>query len=383
MVSIIIPVYNTIQYLPDVISDVQAQTYTDFEAVFVDNGSEDGSLELLKEAASKDERIKVLVCDKRGAGAARNLGLETARGEYIQFLDSDDRFDKQLLEKSVEKAEELNTDILMFDVCCFRDEDGMDMFSEWFVRRDKLPEKEVFSWKDCQETIFNLSYSVVWNKLIRRDLIVRCATRFEEISYGNDIFFIHRIMLEAEKIAFLDMPLVRYRQDRQGALTTPHNRSKDPFCLVNVMKRFAVWLKKYDHWNDVKISFLNYAALCFTGGLESLDPSGFFEVYPEAKRVLFEEFGLYPQVIDNRDPDVGKKISCMKDSDAGEYLFWLMKTYGTQSFENFTWAFNEKRLNDIMKTKKRWYFDSTRIPKNSRVILYGAGDVGREIMISF
>ncbi len=383
MVSIIIPAYNTGLYLPDVISDIQSQTYEDFELIIVDNGSEDDSLEIIQAAAAKDRRIKVLSCATKSAGAARNIGLEAAGGEYIQFLDSDDRFDKHLLEESVKKAKELNTDILMFDVTCFRDEDGMEMFSEWFVRRDKLPPKDVFSWKDCPESIFNLSYSVVWNKLIRKDLIERCSVRFEEIPYGNDIFFIHRIMFEADRIAFLDRPLVRYRQNRQGALTTSAQRRRDPLCLVKTMKRFASWLKKNDHWDDVRISFLNYAALCFTGGLESLDPVSYFEVYPEAKRVLFEEFAISSEDVDQRDPDIREKINLMKDSDAREYLFWLMKSYSTQSFERLTWAMNEKRLNNVMKTEKRWYFDCSRIPEGSRVIIYGAGDVGRDYYRQF
>lgn len=378
MISIIVPVYNTKQYLTDAISDILSQTYKDFEVIFVDNGSDDGSREILISAAEKDDRIRIIDCEKKGAGAARNLGIKAATGEYIQFLDSDDRFDECLLEKAVERAERCRADILIFDVQCFRDEDGMEMFSEWFIRRDKLPGKEVFSWKDCPDTIFNLSYSVVWNKLIRKDLIDRTSVLFEDIPYGNDIYFIHCLMLEAERITFLDTPLVRYRQERQGALTTTQQRKEDPFCLVNVMKRFFMWLKGNDYLEYVKISFLNYAALCFTGGLESLDSEGFFMVYPEAKKVLFEEFGLSPELIDLRDPDIREKIDRMKDSEAGEYLFRLMKSYSSQSFERLTWALDEQRLNEIMKNNKVWHFDSSRIPDGGRVILYGYGDVGKD-----
>ena len=378
MVSIIIPVYNTERFLGEVLTDLLEQTYSDYELIIVDDGSTDNSLDILEEAASHDGRIKVFHSENKGAGSARNLGLDMATGEYVQFLDSDDRFDAQLLEKTVSKADELNTDILMFDVQCFRDGDGKNMFSEWFVRRDKLPDKEVFSWKDCPDTILNLSYSVVWNKLIRRDIIEKCNLRFEETLYGNDIFFVHRIMLESTRISFLDVPLVKYRQDRATALTSDKTRSRDPLCLVGIMQRFYKWLKKSEMYESVRASFLNYAVLCFTGGMESLDTEGFFNMYPIAQRVLFDDFGLSDEQVDKRDPDLKEKIEWMREDEAQEYLFKLMKSYSASRFDMLTWALDEKQLIETMEQRKRWHFDSEQLPVGSRIILYGAGDMGQD-----
>ena len=93
-ISIIMPVYNTVDYLEKSIESVREQTFPEFELICVDDGSSDGSLEILQEYAKKDTRIKVFQHehDGRGAAGARNMALEQVTGEYIAFLDSDDYY---------------------------------------------------------------------------------------------------------------------------------------------------------------------------------------------------------------------------------------------------------------------------------------------------
>ena len=97
-ISVIIPVYNVEEYLPVCLDSVLAQTFSDFEAVCVNDGSPDNSAAILEKYAKKDARIKVVSRPNGGLSAARNTGLENACGEYIYFLDSDDYIHPQLLE---------------------------------------------------------------------------------------------------------------------------------------------------------------------------------------------------------------------------------------------------------------------------------------------
>ena len=90
MISVIVPVYNTKEYLPRCIASLKAQTYAPLEILLVDDGSTDGSGELCDEFAREDERIRVLHKENGGSSTARNLGLDNAKGEYIGFVDSDD-----------------------------------------------------------------------------------------------------------------------------------------------------------------------------------------------------------------------------------------------------------------------------------------------------
>lgn len=90
LISIIVPVYNIIEYLPRCVGSLQAQTYSNLEIILVDDGSTDGTDWLCDELAAKDGRIKVFHKENGGSSSARNLGLEKANGEYIGFVDSDD-----------------------------------------------------------------------------------------------------------------------------------------------------------------------------------------------------------------------------------------------------------------------------------------------------
>lgn len=110
-VSVIIPVYNTENYLRKCLDSVCNQTLKDIEIICINDCSPDGCLEILKEYASKDERIKIIdFKENKGAACARNAGIDTAQGEYIGFVDSDDFIDLDFYEKLYNKAVETGAD---------------------------------------------------------------------------------------------------------------------------------------------------------------------------------------------------------------------------------------------------------------------------------
>ena len=98
-VSVIIPVYNVAAWLDECLRSVVGQTFTDFEAILVDDGSTDGSSELCDEWAKKDFRIRVIHKENAGPSAARNTGILEAKGRYFCFLDSDDWIELSFLQK--------------------------------------------------------------------------------------------------------------------------------------------------------------------------------------------------------------------------------------------------------------------------------------------
>jgi teichuronic acid biosynthesis glycosyltransferase TuaG len=102
LASVITPVLNAVQFLPDTLAAVQKQTMSDWEHILIDDGSNDGSLEMMQLAAAADPRLRVLRTSGRmGPGKARNLGLACARGDYVAFLDADDLWLPQKLERCV------------------------------------------------------------------------------------------------------------------------------------------------------------------------------------------------------------------------------------------------------------------------------------------
>jgi len=115
-ISIIIPIYNTEKYLCECLDSVLNQTLTDIEIICINDGSTDGSLAILREYEAKDTRIKVIDKRNEGPSAARNLGLDLARGEYIQFVDSDDIIAETLCEKAYGLAIADAVDMVVFNI---------------------------------------------------------------------------------------------------------------------------------------------------------------------------------------------------------------------------------------------------------------------------
>ena len=114
-ISIIIPVYKVEEYLPACLDSVLAQTFTDWEAICVNDGSPDNCGTILAEYAQKDSRIKVITQDNQGVSVARNKAMENATGEYICFLDSDDELAPTFFQKMHQAITDTNSDIVWCD----------------------------------------------------------------------------------------------------------------------------------------------------------------------------------------------------------------------------------------------------------------------------
>ena len=112
-VSVINPVFNVEPYLKQCMDSVVGQTLKDIEIICVDDGSTDGSLDILKEYATEDSRIQIIEQKNAGAGAARNNGMRHATGKYLSFLDSDDFFEPRMLEKAYDLAEKDQADFVI------------------------------------------------------------------------------------------------------------------------------------------------------------------------------------------------------------------------------------------------------------------------------
>ena len=111
MISIIVPVYNTSDYLEACFESLSAQTFKDIEIVAIDDGSTDDSLSICTKWAQKDQRIKVIHQGNKGSAAARNRGIDEASGEYLMFVDSDDFVSPDYVKLLNEETVKNNTDI--------------------------------------------------------------------------------------------------------------------------------------------------------------------------------------------------------------------------------------------------------------------------------
>ncbi len=193
-ISVIVPVYNVSDYLEECVKSILNQSYKDFELILVDDGSKDNSLNICKDFADKDSRIRVLHQENKGVTAARKLGVEHAQGEILCFVDADDTMDKNALE-----------------VMAAQMTDDVDIVTTWEMTERKISGTEYVN-RLLQKTT-NLA---LWGKLYRKDLVVRSHALDipREIYIGEDHLGNIRMALQARKVFCLPAAVYVYRDNQ-------------------------------------------------------------------------------------------------------------------------------------------------------------------------
>ena len=202
-VSVIMPVYNASDYLEDSINGILNQSLKDLELICVDDGSKDNSLEILNDFAAKDSRVKVYHQENRGGGAARNVALSYATGEYLYCMDADDELDLNALKELYKIATKKDLDFIMFRATNYDVDTGVSQKIRYF-RMDAVAEKvgeSVFSYRDLGDLIFETS-STPWCKFYNLDFVKRTGAQFAEGLIFHDNIFWWDILLNGERIYF-------------------------------------------------------------------------------------------------------------------------------------------------------------------------------------
>ena len=298
-VSIIIPVYNTEKYLRECLDSVLAQTMTEIEVLCVDDGSTDSSLAILREYAAKDPRLTLYTQDHQFAGAARNLGIKHAVGKYLLFLDSDDVFDPQLVEKSYNRAEETEADICVFGGELFFDDSGKRCPAPNLCRPDLCP-KEVFSAADYPDEIFSFTTPASWNKIFRREFIIAEGIEFPKLRTAEDLVFVLSALACAKRITLLNEPLIGYRQHSASLM---HTQDKDPLSFYAALLELRERLIARGLYEPLKDAFSAMAALYCCYNLSTMNTlAAFRNTYAFIRDSAIPELGLDPQ------PDCAERL---------------------------------------------------------------------------
>lgn len=221
-ISIVIPVYNIDKYLKECLDSLINQTFKDIEIICINDGSNDNSLKILEEYSKKDSRIKFYTQENSGSGAARNNGLKRATGKYVQFLDGDDYFELNMLEKLYNLAEKNQAEIT---VCSSKKVDDNGNITETKnpnspLNLAKLKINTPFNYKDYPNDIFNLIGTAPWNKLYLRDMLIKNNLKFPRLTGPDDLCFVHIANACAKKIIAIDDELINYRYNRPGSVQT-------------------------------------------------------------------------------------------------------------------------------------------------------------------
>ena len=189
-VSIIVPVYNTEQYLPACIESILNQTHTNLELFLVDDGSTDNSLEICWSYRDRDDRVIVLTKENGGQGSARNMALDRITGDYVVFVDSDDRIEPTLLSEVGSKLQS-DMQIAVFGYTAVR---GAETVCVKCCDADMiLSNKELMNAYVATDRI----RTILWNKMYRATLFT--SVRFPHIRANEDTYILHEVLGQCTK----------------------------------------------------------------------------------------------------------------------------------------------------------------------------------------
>lgn len=234
LVSIITPVYRVEQYIHRCIRSILKQTYQNFELILIDDGSPDQCGKICDEYALRDKRIRVIHQNNQGVSAARNKGLDCARGDYIAFVDPDDYVASQFLDHPLKTMLENEADMVVFNVV--RSGKKQKKIIGWNIQNGDISseniKKRLLLGEDCQ----------IWRKLYKK--YVWEDIRFPEGKTYEDIYVNIDVLNRAKCIRAIPDPLYFYELGQHGSIT--QNRT-----ISNRKNELEAWVYLYKHTNGI------------------------------------------------------------------------------------------------------------------------------------
>lgn len=222
-ISIIVPVYNTGKYLEKCLKSIINQNFVDIEIIIINDCSIDNSLEIIKKYAEKDKRIILINKEKNeGLSAARNSGIEIAKGKFILHIDSDDWIEQGYFKDMYEFAIKNKADIVISDYY----EDYNNKNVRYIQGQKEIYDIEINKLKAIENIFLFKGSTSVWNKLIKTELYQKNKIKHPQgISLGEDLAVIPKLIYYSQKIVKLDKAYYHYIQNPLS-ITKKYNKNK-------------------------------------------------------------------------------------------------------------------------------------------------------------
>ncbi|MDX1634514.1 MAG: glycosyltransferase [Marinobacter sp.] len=240
-VSVIIPAYNVQAYITECINSLKAQTFNDFEAIVINDGSTDNTLALISEAVADDSRFVVYDQTNKGLASTRNRGLGLAQGDFVYFFDSDDLIEPEMLESTVHLALDDELDLVHFNALPFNDRDyAVCRFTGNNYLRSVSPDHGNFYQYLMQSKQYR---SPVWLYLIRRSLLEDNKIRFIEGIIHEDEAFTLQVMNLSLRHGFIERSFFKRRMRSNSIMTSGHSM-KNVRGYFETFRHLAEWFSK-------------------------------------------------------------------------------------------------------------------------------------------
>ena len=241
-VSIIVPVYKVEQYLRRCLDSIIAQTFTDWECILIDDGSPDKSGAICDEYAECDGRFRVIHQENKGVSAARNAGLDAARGEWIGFVDSDDWIEGSYLESLFKCAIENKAEVVL---CNMFFSDGRKHITKYHSENGLMNMPKDFAW-------FRQG---PWAKLIHNLVLHKYNIRFPVgITLAEDLYFTFQVFFYTKNIFYIENPLYYYYQNiRSCTHTLTEHKLSDEIYVIKCIEKILIEQQASKEWFDYLI----------------------------------------------------------------------------------------------------------------------------------
>lgn len=252
-VSIIVPVYNTGKYLQKCLDSIIKQNFINMEIIIINDCSTDNSLEIIKEYMKLDKRLILINKTKNeGLSAARNSGIEIAKGEYILHIDSDDWIEENYVTEVYEYAKKNNADIVILDYY-------EDYENESLYIKDQKKEKNLNKSEVLRDIFLSNASPAVWNKVIKTELYKRNEIYHPKgISIGEDLAVSPRLIYYSNKIIKLNKAYYHYIQNRSSLTKKKSENNKKIYDIYNVLLILEKFFKNKEYYiKEIKINYLS------------------------------------------------------------------------------------------------------------------------------
>lgn len=261
VVSIIVPVFNTEEYLEKCIGSILDQSFTGLELILVNDGSTDSSLDICKKYAEIDKRIKIIHKKNGGAAQARNIAIEQSQGEYITFVDSDDYIHADFIKTLLENAKNKNADISACNYFCLYNE------KQIIERANKPAIKDFDNIEAVRDLLLENSTleTILCNKLFKRSLFIDNNLKLIEGEIYEDTRLLYKLAYFSKSITFINRPLYYYLQ-RDGSVMNHGVKLPNLLLQTKITEEAGEWLSQRTGKLNLEIE-----AYKLTGQINSLN----------------------------------------------------------------------------------------------------------------
>lgn len=255
-VTVIVPMYNSEEFISQCIDSVLAQTLGDLELICVDDGSTDGTCALVEARAARDGRVRLLRQENAGPGAARNAALDCARGTYVYCLDADDYLERDMLASCVGALEATGADMALVAFRTFNQQVGRAFDAEWSMRNaEAFPSHPhgTFTSQTAPDLFFETVQNVPWNKVVRRALLEEHRIRFQGIRLTEDLMYSLPAAVAAQSIVRVDSPLVVHREF--AGTNAMADKGRHPLDFLEAFAALQTWLRDAGVYDRLRTAY--------------------------------------------------------------------------------------------------------------------------------